>query len=351
MISLKKYLDAPQADTKKVGKSDAKELLPVTMAAYRSALLEIGSCSLDACPALGEQLQRSLGKLAGNLSCDMSREAVESTEKIVQEQVQDWGTRTAKHFQQQTSEVKEILIVMARTAESVGERDQRCAKQINDVTAQLQRIANLDDLTQIRVSLKKSAAELKTSIDKMAMEGKAAIQQLQAEVSNYQSKLEEAEQVASRDSLTGLRSRLWVENQIERRIDAKLPLCVAIIDMDGFKQVNDDHGHLIGDELLKQFAAELKSACRSTDIIGRWGGDEFILLLNYGMSEAKAQTDRLMQWVCGDYTVKGQDSPMKLRVGASIGLAEHLADETLKGLISRADAEMYQQKAASRARR
>ena len=236
---------------------------------------------------------------------------------------------------------------MARTAESVGERDARCAKQINEVTNQLQKIANLEDLTQIRASLKKSALELKMSVDNLTAEGKAAIQQLQAEVTSYQKKLEEAEQIASLDSLTGLRSRLWVENQIERRIHGKLPLCVAVIDMDGFKQVNDDHGHLIGDELLKQFSAELKSACRATDVIGRWGGDEFIILLNSGLSEAQAQINRLRQWVCGDYTVQGQSGLKKLRVNASVGLAEHLPNETLKELLARADAEMYQQKSAT----
>ena len=57
------------------------------------------------------------------------------------------------------------------------------------------------------------------------------------------------------------------------------PFCIAIIDIDKFKRVNDEHGHLAGDELLKKFAAKMRSVCRDTDTIGRWGGDEFILLL------------------------------------------------------------------------
>ena len=61
--------------------------------------------------------------------------------------------RTARHYQQKTGEVKELLIVMARTAESVGERDQRCAGQINEVTARLEKIASLDDLSEIRASI------------------------------------------------------------------------------------------------------------------------------------------------------------------------------------------------------
>lgn len=351
MISLKKYLDQAGLESQERREPDSKELLPAAVAAYRSALLEIGDCTLNVCPNLGEELRQSLRKLAEGLSHKISLEAVEFAEKCAQEQLRDWGTRSAKHFQQQTDDVKEILIVMASTAESVGERDARCAKQINEVTNQLQKIANLEDLTQIRASLKKSAVELKTSVDNLAAEGKAAIKQLQSEVTNYRRRLEEAEQIVSRDSLTGLRSRLWMENQIERRIRGKLPLCVAVIDMDGFKQVNDDHGHLAGDELLKQFAAELKSACRATDVIGRWGGDEFIILLNYGLSEAQAQIDRLSQWVCGDYTVQGQSGPRKLRVDASVGLAEHLPDETLKELLARADAEMYQHKSATRTSR
>jgi diguanylate cyclase (GGDEF)-like protein len=107
----------------------------------------------------------------------------------------------------------------------------------------------------------------------------------------------------------------------------------------------------VGDELLKQFASELKSASRSADIIGRWGGDEFILLMQCGLAEARAQTDRLQKWVCGSYTVEGNSKAVKLRVVASLGLAEHHAGEPMKALIDRADAEMYRQKAASKALR
>jgi len=351
MISLKKYLDEPvRFDTKEVSKG--KELLlPATVAAYRAALREMASCSLAVHPASGEKLKQNLDKLEEKLSSDDTVAAVEATGRKVQEQLQDWGKRTATHFQQTTDHVKEILLVMARTAESVGERDQRCAQQISDVTTQLHKIASLEDLTQIRASIKKSAAELKTSIDKMAAEGKAAVEQARMEISTYQAKLEEAEQIASRDSLTGLRSRLWVENLIDRRIDSKTPFCAAILDLDGFKQVNDAFGHLVGDELLKQFATELQSACRSSDVIGRWGGDEFIILLDCALAEAKTQTERLLAWVCGEYAVEGTSGPMKLTAAASIGLAEHLPDEMAKDLLHRADSAMYEQKAASRAAR
>ena len=303
---------------------------------------------MEACPALGQGLQQSLGQIADQLSVDVRPETIEATQADAQKRLQDWGLRTAGHYRQKTGEVKELLLVMARMAESVGERDQRCAGQISAVTTRLQTIASLEDLTEIRSSIEQSAADLKTSLDRMAAEGNQAIAELRAEVSSYQAKLEEAEELASRDALTGLHNRFWVEGQIERRIQSGDPLAVAVIDIDEFKRVNDSHGHLVGDELLRKFATELKSASRSKDVIGRWGGDEFILVLDCKLAEAEAQIDRLKVWVCGSYNVPSGAGPLKLKVEASFGLSEHLPGETMKELLARADAAMYAHKASSR---
>jgi diguanylate cyclase (GGDEF)-like protein len=300
-------------------------------------------------PGAGAGSEEESASLVENLSVDAPSQAVVAAESSVREQLQDWGRRTAIHYLEKAAEVKEILLVMARTAESVGERDQRCAQQIDEVTTRLKGIANLDDLTHIRASIEKSASDLKISIDRMTTEGKVAIDRLRVEVATYQAKLEEAEYIASCDSLTGLGSRLWVESQIQQRIDRNSPFCAIIVDIDEFKRVNDDHGHLVGDELLKQFAGELRSACRSNDIVGRWGGDEFIALLDCRLDEANAQTERLRKWVCGNYTVQGKSGPQKVRVDAALGLAEHAEGETLKELLDRADAGMYQNKAATHA--
>ncbi len=348
MISLKKYLDSVPSGVTAQNNQSEKDFTAAALAAYASALQAMGNCSLDACPGLGSELNQNLGALSRSLSAASSAAALAIIETEVQRQLQGWGHRTARHYQQKSDEVKQLLIVMARTAESVGSRDQRCAGQIHDVTARLTAIASLDDITEIRASIEKSAAELKTSIDRMTEEGKAAIDLLQQQVTTYRAKLEEAEEIASRDALTGLRSRLCAENLIERSINQAVPFCVAIADINEFKKVNDEHGHVMGDELLKQFARELVSACRATDTIGRWGGDEFIIVLACGMQEASAQTDRLSKWICGNYSVQGKSGPQKLKIDASIGLAEHAPGESMKELLARADAAMYEQKSASK---
>jgi diguanylate cyclase (GGDEF)-like protein len=348
MISLKKYLDSPSGGIQELRKSDDDSILPSTIAAYGSALLEMGNCATEAYPALGSNLKRGLDKVGQSLTCDMAPEQVAGAEATVREQLKNWGRSAAQQNQQKTREVKELLIVLARTAESVGERDQRCAGQIDAVTVRLQRIASLDDLTEVRASIHQSAAELKSEIKRMTAEGKAAIEKLRVEASGYQARLEEAEQIASRDGLTGLHNRFSVEGQIERRMTGGVPLCVAILDIDDFKKVNDNHGHLAGDELMKQLAAEIKFACRPTDVIGRWGGDEFIILMDCAMTEARAQVDRLRDWICGSYKVDGKSGPGSLQVYASIGVAEYVPPETISQLLARADSAMYELKAISR---
>jgi diguanylate cyclase (GGDEF)-like protein len=349
MISIRKYLDVVEPAEPRPGHGeprpgDGKDVTAAALSGYAAALHEMGQCGADVCPALGQELKERLGKVAEDLRQAQSPESVVVANESVRTELEDWGRGTARHYQKKACEVKDILIVMARTAESVGERDQRCAQQMNAVTTQLRSIANLEDLTQIRASVEKSAAELKSSIERMTAEGRAALEQLRTEVSTYQAKFEEAEQIALRDALTHLGSRLWVEGQMESRIKAATPFCVAILDIDGFKRVNDEHGHVVGDELLPQFSTELRSACRSTDVIGRWGGDEFIVVLDCGLAEAEAQIERVSKWVCGNYSVAGRAGGIKLRIDASMGVAEQTPGGTIDELIDRADREMYRRK-------
>ncbi len=105
------------------------------------------------------------------------------------------------------------------------------------------------------------------------------------------------------------------------------------------------YGHEAGDDLLKQFSTELRSASRATDGVGRWGGDEFIVILDGSIHEAQSHVERMQKWVYGSYTLHlGAEGP-KVEMTASLGLVEWQAGETLKQVLARADALMYKQKA------
>jgi len=350
MISLKKYLDMAVEGAAAI-EPETNEPLFSILESYRAALRAIGHSGFRACPAVGSELQQNLTALQNSLSGKVTPKLVKETEKQVEEQLQQWEGRTSEYFKAKANEVKELLIVLARTAESVGERDQRYAGHFSQFTTRLQTIADLEDLTQVRASLVKGASELKTYVDQMALDSHQSVAQLRAEVSTYETRLKAAEELALRDELTGLANRRNVEERMEWRIEHQQGFCVVVLDLNRFKQVNDTYGHLAGDSLLKQFSQELRSNLRGSDIAGRWGGDEFVVVLDCDLNGAKSQIERMQKWVFGEYTI--QPGPgkgdLKVQVAASIGVAQWQPGESIQQVIERADAAMYTDKRLARA--
>lgn len=345
MISIKKYLDGDVSAPSSYRPPGTEQIFEPILEAYRAALAAMGSCGVRACPTLGPPLQQSLMLLAEGMAKAVTPPLVQETEARVEQHLHDWGEETADYFQQRAGDVKEILMVLARAAESVAERDQRYAAQFGEFTKRLQALAKLEDLPQIRSAIVRGAKDLKTCVDRMERDSRESVASLRAQVSTYEAKLEEAEQRASHDALTGLDNRQGVESKLQLRLAAPKPFCVMMLDLNGFKAVNDTYGHPAGDDLLKQFSAELRSASRATDVVGRWGGDEFIVILDGTLAEAQTHVERMQKWVFGGYTLHlGAEGP-KVEMDAAVGLVQAQPGESGKDLLARADALMYKQKA------
>jgi diguanylate cyclase (GGDEF)-like protein len=174
-----------------------------------------------------------------------------------------------------------------------------------------------------------------------------SISELRSEVANYRFRLRQAELRAAVDPLTGLASRREIDTQIEARISGDRAFCLAILDLNGFKRINDVHGHVAGDHLIKQFAAELKSQVRANDVIGRWGGDEFVIVVDAGLEEARSRMDRTRR-IFGNYKFNSGKGPVTVILNASIGIAEWDGKESHAELLARADKGMYDEKRACR---
>ena len=258
--------------------------------------------------------------------------------------MKQWSQNTSEYLQQTALEVKEIMLVVAETAKAVGERDQRYARQFGEFAAQLAAIGDLQDLTKVRQSLGKSAQQLKGYVQKMVEEGEKSVSRLRAEVSSYQCRLEESERIATMDPVTGVANRYKAERQLQLRVERAADCSIAIFDLDHFKQINDIYGHPAGDRLLQQFAAELRSFFRSGDVVSRWGGDEFLVIVDCGADQVRDRIEPVRRLINGNYAIPIHGETRNIAVHTSIGIASLRAGETMNDLISRADAEMYREK-------
>jgi diguanylate cyclase (GGDEF)-like protein len=348
MISIKRYLDTDAAEPSNQ-KTELDSLPTATIECYRAALLAIGKVAVQVSPGLGEDLDTNLRSLERRLSVGYTAESVKRTEEQVEVQLGEWGTRTAGHFKAQADEVKELLVALAKTAESVVSRDEGYSDKFSDLTHRLEKIANLNDLTQIRSSLVERVGELKTTVEQMTQDSRQLVAQLRAEVSTYETRLKSVERLALKDQLTKVANRRSLEERIQYNIENCHQFCVAMIDLNHFKNVNDTHGHTAGDDLLRQFATELQMNTRSGDLVGRWGGDEFIVILSCDLEAARVHIERLQKWVLGKYTIRGaNEGSFAVQIDASIGAAEWQPGKTALQLIAEADAAMYIDKKLSR---
>ena len=138
------------------------------------------------------------------------------------------------------------------------------------------------------------------------------------------------------DPLTGLYNRLRIRelflDEKQHFIDDGTPLSLILMDLDDFKMVNDQHGHNTGDKYLKNLSLMLKDSLRSNDVIGRWGGEEFIILLRQTtLEQAKKVANTLKE------KITEIDCPLLGPRTASFGLSELRENDTLESLIQRAD--------------
>ena len=163
------------------------------------------------------------------------------------------------------------------------------------------------------------------------------------------------EALAHTDPLTqtlnrrALTVRLTAELERARRYDSVLTL--LMLDLDHFKKVNDTHGHLVGDEVLREVALLLQNAVRSVDVVARYGGEEFVIVLPETAEEGGVVfADRIRERV--EAEVFGQAEKVKLKLTASIGVANYPSPrvESVEDLFARADAALYRAKADGRNR-
>jgi diguanylate cyclase (GGDEF)-like protein len=345
MISIKKYLDRNQPEELPTAEPQSSELFTVALECYRAALAAIGKNAIQICPSTGLDLERNLEGLDHRLSQANSAQSIQWNGSQIEVQLDVWGGRTSEYVRTQADVVKELLGALAKTAESVGNRDQGYSNNFRDLTERLERIADFDDLTRIRLSLAKSTSELKENVDRMARESRQMVAQLRTELCTYETRLKSVEQLALKDELTGLANRRSIEQRIERIISNGQEFSIVMLDLNNFKQVNDNHGHLVGDDVLKQFAMELKANIRSSDLAGRWGGDEFMVVISCSEQAAAAHVERIQKWVFGKYTVRGVgQNPLAIPIDAAIGTTAWRAGETLLSMIAKADAAMYEDK-------
>jgi len=216
---------------------------------------------------------------------------------------------------------------------------------LRHLTWQTQRIAQGDLNHNVHF-----LGEFSTAFNQLvdALRGK---HRLEEELIEYQKSLQQInivlEQKATTDALTGLRNRQFLDRQLSLEISRaerhQTPMAFIIFDIDHFKTINDRFGHLAGDEVLKTLGEIVGKSIRNLDLLARWGGEEFVVLLPGSTLEPAMQAAEKLRRLIAKHPFA-----IRERITCSFGVSDYREGDTPEKITARADDALYAAKAAGR---
>lgn len=163
----------------------------------------------------------------------------------------------------------------------------------------------------------------------------------------------QADEVSHTDALTFLPNRRHIIADLQKEVIFSdrygTPLTISMLDIDHFKKINDTYGHIVGDDVLRSLAGELRDHIRYPDTIGRYGGEEFLIVLPHStLRAANQQAERLCRHV---RSLEIKSGEQEIAITVSVGVAQYkIHNEDWQGLLNRADAALYEAKNSGRDR-
>jgi diguanylate cyclase len=251
--------------------------------------------------------------------------------------------------QQLQSELTELLRKLTAIAMTSGDEAAEYAKTLADSEQVLGSATAAADLQRVVRSLVSSTAAARTATEKLRSDLVAS----QTEMQSMREQLGTLQGEALKDPLTGLRNRRGLDHALKQLLSGSSQglagTAILMVDIDHFKRVNDTYGHLFGDQVIRGCAQVLTSMVKGRDIVARFGGEEFLVLLPETRQDGALALAEQIRRSFGNVRIRraGREEAME-PVTISIGVALPAPDEAMESLLERADKALYQAKSEGR---
>lgn len=269
------------------------------------------------------------------------------------------GCRTAvlahsqveKHYlKKKEMELREIISVLVRNFTVFNDESNGNLSELERCTEQLEVARNLDDLSTVRKVLSGQVDLMRQKLVQQRQQQGLLLSQMNDQITVLNTNLGRSEKAAMTDALTGAGNRRGLDKALKQRIDDAVMkekgFAVLIWDVDNFKKLNDKYGHLVGDGVLKTLVKQCYRMIRGGDYIGRYGGEEFVIILEEVDAKMAARRGRdIVKTVAGlDIMLNGISRAHRLQSTVSMGVSEFRPGDSAESLLERADKALYEAK-------
>lgn len=241
-------------------------------------------------------------------------------------------------------DVKLVLEFLREATQALECSHHRIGWDVTGFASRLQETIETNDLGRIRTVLAEQVQQMKEWVTELQSESAAQLDPLQLRLRAFEERLHDAEHLAATDPLTKLWNRREGERLVGIRIGKQCPFSLLVIDLNSFKFINDRYGHQCGDRVLEFVAARLSESIRPIDTVCRWGGDEFVVLLDCGLDIARRRAVQLGEQIEGHFLFEADGQIAAVPVSAAIGVAAYEPGDSFEDVFHRADIEMYRRK-------
>ena len=321
-----------------------EERFDTAMECYLAAILAMQEHAVDVVPELTRDHQHALRALHRDLFGSRSVEALTASRDMLMRVLEEYCVRTRSCLEKKENDLRAMIGELAMAAETMSSHNSLHSTRLKEFTEKLQITGRATDLSQMKRDLTKHVSELRSTSHSIWIDNAGSTSAIQGKLSEFQDRLEIAEKRATTDALTGLLNRGEGETRLRRCLAEGRIVSILLIDLNGFKQINDRWGHLCGDQVLKVFSRNLEQLVRPSDTVCRWGGDEFLVFSQQDDVIEQKRAEKLRDMLHSQYKVVALGKIFEVQVSASVGVAQARSGESVDDLLSRADTDMYQQK-------
>jgi diguanylate cyclase len=290
------------------------------------------------------QLTKLKKAMSGSLDMQVISQAEALLEKIVQRQL---------HIKQNLSETRETMQKMVASLisnlEELSDATGGYYDKLEYYSDKIKQTKDIKGLNQLLAEIVLETQKVQKSVlthRSDLLVAQTEMNAAQSQITQLEAQLQEMSEQVQEDHLTGALNRRGFDNAFRREVTylshTQGLLCFALLDIDNFKQLNDTHGHQVGDDALVYLVEAVKETLRREDVISRYGGEEFAILLpNSALKEAISTIARIKRYLTKKFFLHGNN---RLLITFSAGVAQYQPGESQESLFKRADEALYRAK-------
>lgn len=317
----------------------------------QKGLLKLLSLLMDSAGELFSEdqwIKRQLTKIKEAMSNSLDIQIITQTEQSLKEIVQ-----RQKIIKDSLGKARITMRQMVTSLISnLGELSDAAGEYQDKLSLYSEKINEIDDIDEINKLLAEIMQETK-KVQKNVLNyrndllaARAEAEAAQSQITQLETQLQEMGEKVHEDHLTGILNRRGFDSAYQRATSYALrnhtPLCFALLDIDNFKQLNDTHGHHVGDNALRHLVAAVKETVRLEDVVSRYGGEEFAILLpNTELKEATQAISRIRRYMTKKFFLHDNN---RLLITFSAGVAQLYPGESQEDLFKRTDEALYRAK-------